>query len=174
MPYKNRDNANEASRRYYVTHKKEHKARTHKYYLEHREDFRRRELEWAKNNPDARKEIDRRWKRNNKEKIKIKVDEFKKKVRWEVIDLLGGKCSNPNCPIPYEKMDKRALQIDHINGGGNKERKNLRTYQLEKIILKRIKSGLEVKDYQLLCAYCNWVKRYEKRECCGGGRPEKI
>jgi len=83
-------------------------------------------------------------------------------LRVEIIQLLGSKCSNTDCPIPPEKMDIRCLQIDHINGNGNKERSQFSNYnQWLKFILPKIQVGS--KDYQLLCAYCNWIKRYTEK-----------
>lgn len=75
------------------------------------------------------------------------------RLRKEVFDLLDGKC------FACGFSDKRALQIDHVNGGGNKERKNHKsTYGYLKFVLKN--KG----KYQILCANCNWIKREEKGE----------
>jgi len=73
---------------------------------------------------------------------------------------LGGKCAK--CGFD----DYRALQIDHINGDGYKERKSKGVGQ--KYIgncntVKKVCKG-ELKNYQLLCANCNWIKRYENNE----------
>ena len=86
-----------------------------------------------------------------------------KNIRKEILNLLGNKCNNPYCPIPIDKLDSRSLQLDHINGNGRKERKRTNDYKkyLSNII-DNIKSGS--KDYQLLCPYCNWMKRYWNKE----------
>lgn len=68
---------------------------------------------------------------------------------------MGNKC------IKCGYLDWRALQVDHINGGGSKDRKEQGTGFWEKVI-KSYKSG-EGK-YQLLCANCNFIKRYENNE----------
>jgi len=74
----------------------------------------------------------------------------------QIIALLGGKCK---CGF----SDPRALQIDHVNGHGNKEKREAgSTITYYNRILKRIKEGS--KDYQVLCANCNWIKRHEMRE----------
>lgn len=88
------------------------------------------------------------------------------KERTQILLLLGNKCSNPECPISPEKLDKRTLQIDHINNNGSEERKkfrygNSRGYSSPgyiHFILKQIQ--MSNNSYQLLCPYCNWRKRY--------------
>jgi 5-methylcytosine-specific restriction endonuclease McrA len=78
-----------------------------------------------------------------------------RKVRQLVLKTFGGKCAR----CGYD--DWRALQIDHINGGGHAERKNSGgSESYYRRILKGEKSG----KYQLLCANCNWIKRYERGE----------
>ena len=80
--------------------------------------------------------------------------EYKNKLQDKVIDILGGCCKS--CGF----RDRRALQIDHIYGGGLAERragKNwLRMY-------RQIIEG-DFGSYQLLCANCNWIKRSEQNE----------
>lgn len=58
-------------------------------------------------------------------------------------------------------MDKRALQIDHVHGGGVKTRQESSSDRYIKI-LKEIREGS--KKYQTLCVYCNWIKRYQNKE----------
>ena len=77
---------------------------------------------------------------------------YRRKQRLEVLDLLGGQCTE--CGF----ADKRALQIDHIGGGGGLERRDIGGSGIH----KRILDG--VSGYQLLCANCNWIKRHEKKE----------
>lgn len=61
--------------------------------------------------------------------------------------------------------DIRALQLDHINGGGTRENRASRRHSDH--WTKIIKAGFP-KGYQVLCANCNWVKKYENGEV---GRP---
>lgn len=107
------------------------------------------------------------WRDNNRERYnkntRLSARRRSKAIHLEILQLLGNKCSNPNCPIPPEKMDIRCLQIDHINGGGTKERKQFSNYVVYKrYVLSQLKIGS--KDYQLLCAYCNWLKRVKSKE----------
>ena len=84
-------------------------------------------------------------------------------LKEKVFNALGNKC------VKCGFTDKRALQIDHVNGGGYQEIKNLNARQRYYNVLKSI----ELKDnkYQLLCANCNWIKRFTDKE--GGGAPKK-
>lgn len=76
------------------------------------------------------------------------------KLKQTIYEKLGNTCSR--CGF----SDPRALQIDHVRGGGNKEHtvvKNAHKY-LRKVIEDT--EGL----YQILCANCNWIKRHENQE----------
>jgi len=79
--------------------------------------------------------------------------EYRRKNRQKAIELLGGICTR--CGF----SDPRALQIDHIKGGGGKE---ILAHSSD-YIARRICRG-ESEDYQLLCANCNWIKRVENNE----------
>jgi len=80
-----------------------------------------------------------------------------REYRNAIMDRLGHKC------IRCGFEDPRALQIDHIDGGGRQHRLAVgygnRSYY---------KSILEdpnlTEKFQVLCANCNWIKRYEERE----------
>ena len=77
-----------------------------------------------------------------------------RKKRLELLLLAGGvECKR--CGF----NDQRALQIDHIDGGGIKEK------HITNNVYSFIKQvGLYPKKYQVLCANCNWIKRYENDE----------
>jgi hypothetical protein len=68
---------------------------------------------------------------------------------------LGDKCQK--CGF----ADKRALQIDHIVGDGAKMRKEGKTIASLQD-LKYVATHL--KQFQILCANCNWIKRSENKE----------
>ena len=83
------------------------------------------------------------------------------KLRVEIVSLLGGKC------VRCGFEDIRALQIDHVNGGANKEvmKKYGKPYSnCHRYVLIRDAILLGSKEYQLLCANCNWIKRFENKE----------
>ena len=73
------------------------------------------------------------------------------KLRKRLIQKLGGKCSR--CGIE----DWRVLQINHINGGGHKERISKGSKKTYKEILNGERDG----EFSLLCANCNILYEYE-------------
>lgn len=98
--------------------------------------------------------------------------------RHVVILALGGRCSctGEDCwhEGPCQVTDIRCLQLDHINGGGNKEIKLLggtpamvdKYYNNPDLAKRRV---------QVLCANCNWTKRCRRDEKNhGAGIPAKV
>ncbi len=85
---------------------------------------------------------------------------FRKKhaeIRMKCLDLLGNKC------VRCGFTDKRALNIDHVNGGGSKEAHSFKNgYEYLKKILEAIKNRSD--KYQLLCSNCNQIKKHENNE----------
>lgn len=86
--------------------------------------------------------------------------EYHRRTRAKVLELFGNKCAH--CGF----SDHRALQIDHVNDDGWIERHK----KFSSIVFLRriLKEGTE--GYQLLCANCNWIKRYEVNEAQFNGR----
>ena len=81
----------------------------------------------------------------------------RRKVRLTILARFGSHCAR------CEFTDIRALQIDHIHGGGTKERKRRGTDSFYRYLLKLQEAELH-KIYQCLCANCNWIKKYENNE----------
>ena len=83
-------------------------------------------------------------------------------LRNRVIIFLGGRCANPNCKWVNDDgtfgcVLKDCLQIDHVNGGGRKEKE-----KGANLLRKVLKDSMGL--YQLLCANCNWIKRVKNNE----------
>ncbi len=75
------------------------------------------------------------------------------RIRQRLLDILGRKC------VQCGFTDWRALQVDHVNGDGRRERIQLNN------VSKLFHAVLaDPGRYQLLCANCNWIKRYEQGE----------
>lgn len=99
--------------------------------------------EWFQKNKDKHRNYQRAWSKDKLEGIKEKI-----------FDKLGHSCSR----CGFE--DKRALCIDHINGGGYKELKSgLSVFSYYKKVLSDTDN-----TYQILCHNCNWIKRHENNE----------
>lgn len=126
--------------------------------------------QYWKDNPDkyeAHKKTVREYSKTHpksKEKNSKNVSSCRQKIRTEILNRLGHKCANPfNFPHPDWCNDEHCLQIDHINGGGMQEMRKFKSdYSYMRFILNQIKAGS--KDYQLLCANCNWIKRFINNE----------
>ena len=73
--------------------------------------------------------------------------------RLAILQFLGGKC------VKCGFSDYRALNIDHINGGGTRES---RIYKSQAQKYERIKANPHL--FQLLCANCNSIKVWENDE----------
>ena len=78
--------------------------------------------------------------------------------RLLIVHKLGAKCNI--CGFG----DIRALQIDHVKGHGNKDRKEsgLDNYRYFKRVWNEVLDGSL--KYQILCANCNWIKRFKNKE----------
>ena len=76
-------------------------------------------------------------------------------LKTECFEKLGGVCVHCDYDI-----DQRALQIDHVHGGGTKERKKLGSTAA---LYRKVLADTEG-NYQLLCANCNQIKKHENEE----------
>ena len=77
---------------------------------------------------------------------------YAEKFRLKALKELGGKCKR--CGF----SDWRALEIDHINGGGGKEWTNINRKTRYEMVTKN------PERYQVLCANCNTIKKIENGE----------
>lgn len=92
-----------------------------------------------------------------KENMKSYQKENQRKKRLAILEIMGSKC------VRCGFNDKRALQIDHIKGGGVKSRKKETSGKgYAHFVLQSFLKGEG--RYQLLCANCNWIKRDENNE----------
>jgi hypothetical protein len=103
--------------------------------------------------------VSRRCRRCHNKKYGDSRKKLDRELREKVIALLGDKCAR--CGFD----DIRALQVDHVHGGGYKEVKAIGPRGVYRRVL------FHTSDYQCLCANCNWIKRAEQRE--QGGKQQK-
>ena len=87
----------------------------------------------------------------------------------EIKAKLGGRCASPDCRWHNDDgtigcTDVRALQIDHVQGGGSTELRAghgaglAHLYRVREALKWSELAGIQA-PYQLLCANCNWIKR---------------
>jgi hypothetical protein len=128
------------------------------------------------------KEGRRRWKRDNPERVTAMRVAYAKKSREAgrrhhrkrrdaVLSLLGNRCSDPRCRWMNSDGSlgcavRDMLQVDHINGGGCQEARLFRNIGGYLMLYRKILAGAS--GYQLLCANCNWRKKYENNELGSG------
>lgn len=122
-------------------------AQKREFYMENKEYVLERNRKWRNSHPLT---LEQRKARN------IRNKQRRNELRHSIIVAMGSKCTACNF------SDWRALQVDHIYGGGYKERKSIGWWG----IAKKILAGNWQGQYQLLCANCNQIKRIENEEHC--------
>jgi len=98
------------------------------------------------------------WHLKNPSKAYLYQRNYLRRLRIAVVSILGSKC------VVCGFSDPRALQVDHINGGGQKEINTIHRNTYYGMVIKSVLN--KENKYQLLCANCNWIKRVEKGEQC--------
>jgi hypothetical protein len=136
------------TKKYYQEHKDQLKSKSKKRYWARREYYLAQMKKYRQTHPDVVHAINERYKPRGRQ--------HRAEVRQAVLQRLGGKCK---CGF----SDWRALQIDHINGGGNQACKGVDKLCYYNALLKLPEAELHL-EYQILCANCNWIKRYENNE----------
>lgn len=112
---------------------------------------------WRAKNPDAAKNLKAIYYQRHKVRLRAQLAPANlarsQALRRAAIAALGGACTR--CGFD----DERALQIDHVEGGGTKERARIKSRDTfnKKVIADQT-------GYQCLCANCNWIKRIENEE----------
>ena len=124
------------------------------YYRKNKEKIKKLRCAYYKNNKVSILIRNKDWVKKNREKDSLRRNGAYFALRMKVIKIMGGKCNK--CGI----ADFRCLQIDHINGGGRKEYNKSNPYKYLRLIVNKFNK----EKYQLLCANCNWIKKYERRE----------
>jgi len=136
------------NQRWRERHREQLRAYNRSYYEAHREERLANDRQYKQEHTDQKRVADFRYSRI-----------WRQRRRMAIITKLGGKC------VRCGFTDWRALQVDHINGGGTKERRravSMRSYYKAVLASAEAQAG----EYQLLCANCNQIKRYEDGEQC--------
>jgi hypothetical protein len=115
---------------------------------------------------EERKARSSKYKKEHRDESRDACQKYRKRMRSEVIAKLGGRCSSPTCMWMNDDGslgcdDPYCLQIDHVEAGGLQDRKRF-SHRIS--FYRHILAGAD--GYQLLCANCNWRKRYDNAEYC--------
>lgn len=125
--------------------------------------------DWKRVNPDKVQADRDRYRAEHKEWLRDRHAKQRYETKQRILDRLGGKCSR--CGF----TDERALQFDHIEGDGSKQR-GAKGFDWWTWVKKLdVMPDEELKSLiQVLCANCNQIKRVENNEYGAGkkGRRE--
>jgi hypothetical protein len=141
MPYKDKEKEKEYHKEYSKNWKNKNRLR-----------FREQQQAWRDKNKDKTHDYQQKYYWANREKEIIRIMQGNKKryrkQRLEVIEHYGRICA---C---CGENRTQFLGIDHINGNGNKHRKELRAGHHRNIVEFLIKAGYP-EGYRVLCHNCN-------------------
>ena len=149
MPYKSEEKRKEWEKQYYRKNKerisiycKKWYRRTYKERAKYRERMKepRKQLD-ARRNKEIREIILRHYCKNNKIKCELHKTYF---------------------PNDNTITDTRILVIDHINGGGCKQKRELGVQGAQ--FYRWLMKHNFPKGYQIICHNCNWIKKWEQNE----------
>ena len=102
------------------------------------------------------RKYERRYKENHRELIKVHAKKCRIKRRQKVLMIVGN--GNVMCKR-CGNTDIRILEINHINGGGNKE-----VGRKSSIFLNNILNGSRsTEDLEILCRPCNSIHGLESK-----------
>ena len=134
------------------------------YYKKNKDKIAEYQAEYRKKNKDKIAENKAEYYKKNKDKIaeyykknKDKKAEYGKKIKKKVMNFYSsGEMRCRDCKEDILEL----LTIEHINGGGVKQRKEMRSHNIYKWLIKEnFPPG-----YAVLCIRCNWLKGKVSKE----------
>ena len=93
--------------------------------------------------------------KHDRERIRQRARERARRIRERVIKKYGGRCQCPGCGVTQYEF----LVIDHVNGGGSKERREKWSSSSQTFFTYLDRHPRSAK-YQVLCQNCNSAKAY--------------
>lgn len=108
--------------------------------------------------PETRRRLNAEYRERNRTKLREGAAERRAKLKTEALERYGKCCKRCGFSEP------RALQIDHIENNGSKERRdlggqNFSGWRFYEVLKKRGWPD----GYQTLCANCNLIKHCEEK-----------
>lgn len=96
-------------------------------------------------NPNKQREFQKEWQR----KHRAEARKYQRSLRTKVLELLGGKCVYCGC------NDFEALEINHINGQGAKEKQKRWKHGNKGYYCAILNGTRSIEDLELTCRVCN-------------------
>jgi hypothetical protein len=96
----------------------------------------------------------KKWRHKNPDKVKANRIKTRNKLRIDVITHYGNQCA---C---CGEKEFQFLCLDHINGGGRKERMAIHPKCSSQTFYTWIRKNNYPQGYQILCYNCNCTKSY--------------
>ena len=134
-------------KKYRERDKEKIKGRDKAYYQKHKERINKQSREYKKEHKGEQRKYDRKYAATRKKELKVKD-------KKEVLTYYGGgRCA---CIICGENR-LGCLSIDHINGGGNEDRKKHGRFGIG--LYRWLRSNDYPGGFQTLCMNCQFLKR---------------
>ena len=123
--------------------------------------------EYYKKYRTVRSAYNKQYQKDHRQEQNKRAAAYVQRLRGEVFKKLGGRCSSAMCRWLNEDgsegcLDERCLQIDHVFDDGYKDRQQQKSPTMVSIYRKVLADTIG--RYQLLCANCNWLKRWAHDE----------
>ena len=112
------------------------------WYEKHKDEYNARRRDKRKQNPEKIRAVDKKYQQRSR---------YQSLLHYSNGTLSCGRCNF---------SDIRALSIDHIEGGGYKQRKERNSGN----IYNWLKARKFPVGYQVLCMNCQFIKRIEQKE----------
>ena len=127
------------------------------YYAEHKQEILERVKLYREAHRDAHRISGRKYAHSHKVQMRVNGILYHQHMKEQALSHYGnGQIACVKCGY----SDIRALSIDHINGGGNQERKSEKSKNIYRfVVLNNYPAG-----YQTLCMNCQFVKKKENQE----------
>jgi len=153
MPYKDPAVAKRKNHERYLQKREQILAQAQKYYEEHREAQSANRKRWQQEHPEQMRGYGAKWRSDHPEENRKRILDYKDRLKVQVFDHYGRACK---C---CGETRKEFLSMDHVNGGGNKHRREAKLTNSTDLYLWIIRHNFP-SDFQVLCHNCNAARGF--------------
>jgi len=108
---------------------------------------------------ESRKRYDKEYSLIHRDRIRLRLKDYRERIKRQVLTYYGG--GTLAC-VRCGENRMVCLTLDHINGGGNQERKKWGLYG--SVLYRWLRKNSYPDGYQTLCMNCQFVKQSENDE----------